>query len=327
MLLNNTGTASDITVLLKTGDLKSTPGARVNRIWFVNASAASGVKATMKLFFTKKDWTAWPSPEEEVESGFLYNDIHLVQKDYSQNFINKSTGTDVSTINFLSATYNNTEIYGQYNIGVSPDAVGAKNGINGFTRFSLLNEYILLPVTLTNIKAYQQGNSILVNWVALNEMNIDRYEVEKSSDAVNFKTVAHSTALNNGMPQTNYSTTDVSPFDGNNYYRIKVFAKDGSVNYSAIVNVNISGGKTSIRIMPNPVHNRTANLQLNNLSAGKYQLLVYNSVGQQVYSKTIEHAGGSSVQQLVLPPTVKPGTYIIQIFNETMNFSSGLIVN
>lgn len=327
MLLNNTGTSSDITVLLKTGDLKSTPGARVNRIWFVKASAASGVTATMKLFFTKKDWSTWPSGEDEVESGFLYNDIHLVQKDYSQNFINKSTGTDVSTVNFLSATYNNTEIYGQYNIGVSPDAVGAKNGINSFTRFGLLNEYILLPVTLTDIKAYQQGNNIQVNWVALNELNIDHYEVEKSGDAINFKTVGHSAALNNGMPQTSYAITDLSPFAGNNYYRIKIFAKDGTVSYSAIVSVNISGGKASIKVMPNPVHNRVVNMQLNNLKEGKYQLLLYNSVGQQVFSKTIEHSGGSSVQQLILTPAVKPGTYILKLYNETTNFGTGLIVN
>lgn len=327
MLLNNTGTSTDITVLLKTGDLRSTPGSRVNRIWFVNSSAASGVKANMKLFFTKRDWSTWPSGEDEVESGFLYNDIHLVQKDYSQNFLNKSIGTDVSSVNFLSATYNNTEIYGQYSIGVSPDAGGAKNGINNFTRFSLLNEYILLPVTVTDIKAYKQGSNIQVNWTALNEINIDHYEVEKSADAINFKTVDHTVALNNGMPQTNYGITDMAPFGGNNYYRIKIFAKDGSVGYSAVVNINIGAGKASIKVMPNPVHNRVANLQLNNINAGKYQLILYNGVGQQVYKGTIEHNGGSSVQQFVLPPSVKPGTYMLKLYNNSISYGVGFIVD
>lgn len=326
MMLNNPGTTSDFTVLMTTGDLLQTPGSRVNRIWYVSSSAASGVTANMRLFFTKRDWTGWPSPEEEVESGFLYNDIHLIQKNYTENFINKSEGTDVSSVDFLSALYDNTEIYGKYTLGISADANGNKNGINNFTRFSLINEYIILPVTLTNLKAAQSGNNIMINWTALNEINIDHYEVEKSATGVNFKTIAHSQALNNSMPQNNYSIIDAVPFTGNNYYRIKIIGKDGAISYTVIVSVNMNGGKAAISIQPNPVYNRTANLQLNNLSAGKYQLLLYNSLGQQVYRKIIEHTGGSSSQQLSLPASVQSGTYIVKIFNESINSSMGIII-
>ncbi|QEC66032.1 T9SS type A sorting domain-containing protein [Panacibacter ginsenosidivorans] len=326
MMLNNTGTTSDFAVAMKTGDLLLTPGARVNRIWYVSSSAASGVKANMRLFFTKKDWSTWPSPEEEVESGFVYSDIHLIQKDYSENFINKSTGTDVSTVNFSSSSYDNTEIYGKYTIGVSPDPLGGTNGINSFTRFSLVNEYIILPVTLTNIKAYQQGNNILVGWTALNEINIDHYEIEKSLTGINFKQIGKTNALNNGTPQNMYTITDPNAAAGNNFYRIKIIGKDGATSYTAVVSVNISNGKVSVTIQPNPVQNKIANLQLNNLAAGKYQVSLYNSVGQKVYSKIIEHSGGSSAQQMNIPGFVKPGTYICRVVNETTNFSIGLVI-
>lgn len=327
MLLNNTGTMSDFTVLLKTGDLLQTPGSRVNRIWYVKSSATSGITANMHLYFTKRDWSGWPSSEDEVEYGFLYNDIHLIQKDYSENFVNKSMGSDVSTVNFLSATYDNTEIYGKYTIGVSADASGAKNGINGFTRFSLVNEYIILPVTLTNIRAYQQGGNIMVDWTALNEINIDHYEVEKSSTGINFNRIAQVNALNNHVPQNNYGIADISPFKGNNFYRIKIVDKDGTVSYSAIVFANISGGKAGISVQPNPVHNRMANVLLNGLNAGKYKLILYNSTGQDVYHKSIEHSGGSSTQQILLPSSARPGTYVIKIFNDAVNFSTRVVID
>ena len=325
MMLNNTGTTSDFAVAMKTGDLLLTPGSRVNRIWYVNSSV-SGVTANMRLFFTKKDWTGWPSTEDEVESGFLYNDIHLIQKDYNEDFINKSAGTDVSSVNFLSSTYDNTEIYGRYTIGISPDAVGATNGINNFTRFSLVNEFIVLPVTVTNIKAWQQADQIKVNWMALHEINIDHYEIEKSLTGNNFKKIASVNALNNGTPQNVYGITDANAASGNNFYRIKIIGKDGATSYTTIVSVNINGGKISVAIQPNPVRNRTANLQLNNLAAGKYQVLLYNSIGQKVYSKIIDHGGGSSAQQLTLPPSAKAGTYICRVINETSNFSIGLLI-
>ena len=326
MMINNTGTATDITVLLKSGDLAQTPGARVNRIWYMHSSVTSGVKANMRLFFTKKDWTGWPTTQEEVESGFVYNDIHLIQRNYSGAFVNKSAGTDVSGANFISGTYTNTEVYGQYSIGVSADAGGATNGINSFSRFSLVNEYIVLPVHVTNIKAFQQDQHIRVNWTALNETNIDHYEVEKSLTGNDFKAIAKTTALNNNQPQNLYGITDMQVNAGKQYYRIRIIAKDGEVSYTAVVSVNINGGKPAVTVQPNPVQNKVANLQFNNIPAGKYQVQLYNSVGQKVYSKVIDHNGGSSSQQLNLPSSVIAGNYICRVFGETASFSITLVV-
>ena len=326
MMLNNSGTTTDITVLIKTGDLAQTPGARVNRIWYMHSSVTSGVKANMRLFFTKRDWTGWPTTQEEVESGFVYNDIRLIQRNYSGSFINKSQGADVSGANYLSASYNNTEVYGQYSVGVSADATGATNGINSFSRFSLVNEYIILPVTVTNIKAFQQDQHIRVNWTSLNESNIDHYEVEKSLTGNDFKTIAKVTALNNSLPQNIYGVTDMQVNGGKQYYRIKIIAKDGEVSYTAIVSVNISGGKPAITVQPNPVQNKIANLQFNNISAGKYQVHLYNAIGQKIYSKVIDHNGGSAAQQLNLPSSVIAGNYICKVFGETASFSITLVV-
>ena len=76
----------------------------------------------------------WPVTENEVEGGYLYTQNALVSKDYSgnaNNFIFLSSGGDVQ--NALSNN-NNTEIYGQYTIGIStgPGMGTSKNGITIF---------------------------------------------------------------------------------------------------------------------------------------------------------------------------------------------------
>ena len=68
-----------------------------------------------------------------------------------------------------------------YNYNVSADYAGAKNGINSFSRFSIVNgNSIILPVSIVDFKAAQQGSGINVQWKVLNELNIDHYEIQKS---------------------------------------------------------------------------------------------------------------------------------------------------
>ena len=57
------------------------------------------------------------------------------------------------------------------------------------------------------------------------EINIDRYEVEHSSDAVNFTVIGKAKALNNGQLRTDYQLTDDQPAPGQRYYRIRAIDK------------------------------------------------------------------------------------------------------
>jgi hypothetical protein len=44
-----------------------------------------------------------------------------------------------------------------------------------------------LPVTLTDVRAYEKDKGIQVEWTALTEINIGRYEVEKSINGQQFR--------------------------------------------------------------------------------------------------------------------------------------------
>jgi len=311
------------------GDIGYTPSPRVNRIWYVSEGTTGGSTTTMRLYFTKRNWTAYPfgsAQNEEIEDGFLWTDPHLVQETYSNLFVNVAT-TGTADVPDYSASSYLSEIFGRYYYTVSSDYSGNKNGINGFTRFSVVNaDGIILPVSIVNLKAYQKNNGIQIDWSALNELNMDRYEVERSADGIHFTSISNIKASNNGSQLNNYSVFDDKPLTGNNFYRIKATDKNGKVNYTFIVSVNINGGKINITVQPNPVQNRVLNVQLNNLSAGSYTALLYNSAGQQVLNKNIEHAGGSSGQLIALPPAVRSGAYILKLFSKTAQYTVRVVV-
>ncbi len=56
----------------------------------------------------------------------------------------------------------------------------------------------ILPVTISSLKATLKEADILVEWKVENELNISKYEVEKSADGINFSKAAIVPATNNG---------------------------------------------------------------------------------------------------------------------------------
>ncbi len=102
--------------------------------------------------------------------------------------------------------------------------------------------------------------------------------------------------------------------------------KNGAITYTGIVPVNISNGKSSVSVYPNPVQNRIVNVQFTNLPAGNYNLILYNTLGQPVLSRKIEHAGGSATQSFTLPVNTAAGAYTVKLFNKTFDFTSRIVV-
>jgi len=137
---------------------------------------------------------------------------------------------------------------------------------------------------------------------------VDRYIVERSTNGINFSVLKPVKAFNNSN-FSNYSIIDSFPVSGNNFYRLKIIDKNGRVNYTRVENVHINNKMPSITIYPNPVANKLVHLQFSDLPAGKFHFIIYDAIGQCVFNKIVEHAGGASIESLALPFTIKTGNY------------------
>lgn len=310
------GTADDITVLLAKGDIGGTDKPVVRRIWYAYEGTPGGTKANMRLYFTKRDPSQFGISQDEVETGFDQTDVTLTQKNYGDpNYINVAQSTDV-----LSAASNTigTEVYGQYSIGISPDVNSLTNGINQFSRFAVMNiSSFILPVTITKVQAALQTDlTVNVGWTALQETNIGRYEVQRSKDAIGFESIGRTSARNTGALEQTYNLKDAQPLPGNNFYRIQIVKKDGSVSYSNVVLV-VNGSITAvIKLQPNLVTDSHTGIQFTNTPAGKYEVTLYSLSGQRIWKQTVQHGGGSAYYDLWLPIGFPNATYLVQIVGE-----------
>lgn len=184
-----------------------------------------------------------------------------------------------------------------------------------------------LPVTFTTVKAYQQNAGIQVDWNVAAESNIDHYEVEKSANGQQFVKTTSVAAKANNAATGSYNWFDAKAFAGNNFYRIRSVSNSGEVKNSRVINVNIREGKESISVNPNPVSGNTINLQFINQLKGTYTIQLYTNTGQQVYNKTIEHAGGSATQTLELSNNIAQGVFQLRISNGSTSYTQQVIKN
>ena len=212
----------------------------------------------------------------------------------------------IGTKNVLSVTSNT-----DYDFEVNGDA--SSSTTNRFRIVFKKLETGPLPVTYKDINAYQQQANIAVEWKVENEVNMSKYEVEKSSNGVNYIKVNTSMAVGSGQNSTLYKWLDVNPVYGNNFYRIRGISLDGKYDYSKAVVVKISKGIAGIAVYPNPVVNGIIGLAFNNMPGGIYKARLFNSMGQTILIKQINHATGTSLQNIRPDYRLPGGIYKLEI--------------
>jgi hypothetical protein len=167
----------------------------------------------------------------------------------------------------------------------------------------------VLPVNFLSISASRKANNALVCWKVGNEININRYEVERSTDGRKFYVVGNVTASS----ASTYSFTDMNVPYSNLFYRIRSIGVSGAVIYSSVVKLGAENIKPSFVVVPNPVYGEVMNIQFGNQPKGMYKLKLINSVGQLVSSSAVSHPGGIVSHAVSLPSAIVKGTYQLEI--------------
>jgi hypothetical protein len=228
----------------------------------------------------------------------------------------------------IVGTDNTGAAYQGYSLSLSADGSTAimggiqDNSNQGAAWVFVSNSF--LPTKFIGITAIQKANDVIINFSTTNETQVHSYEVEESSNGINFKKGASIVAKNANINY--YSCLATHIVMGNNYYRIKAIDNNGLINYSQIIKLKFGSTKVaSISVYPNPIKNGVVQLQLSDIEQGEYTIRIINIVGKGEFTKVIHHLGGSSVQPINLKEVSK-GTYVLQVFNHKMILTKKMVI-
>lgn len=169
----------------------------------------------------------------------------------SRGHTNGATAADYHTLLKRDNSGTAWGIYGNYNAsdqaGSGTDPITMKRtGITSFSDFGGGPGDAPMPVELVFFEGIQIHDKIELNWQTASEINNDFFTVEKSADAVNFDILQIIEGFGNSNSIIDYSSEDLSPHLGINYYRLKQTDFNGEFSYSETISVNFETTETNI---------------------------------------------------------------------------------
>ena len=116
----------------------------------------------------------------------------------------------------------------------------------------------IVPVSLKDISASINNKDVLVKWLTSSEINTNRFEVERSQDAINFVKAGSVKAASSGVIYSfvDYEIVNRVPANAIVYYRLKMIDNDGRYRYSPVVSVKTGKADATITVSPNPFTNK-----------------------------------------------------------------------
>lgn len=176
----------------------------------------------------------------------------------------------------------------------------------------------LLPLKLVSFNAvYNSGNHAAdISWQTSNEINTRLFDIQKSEDAIVFKTIGQKNATGNTSATVTYNYMDKHPFKTDQeyaFYRLKLIDNNRSYTYSKTVRLK-SDQQSSLAIYPNPAAKQlTFSFNAERDEATFFSIT--DTKGNKMVSQNIILKKGNNSFSVNIS-FLAPGTYIVYIGNK-----------
>lgn len=185
----------------------------------------------------------------------------------------------------------------------------------------------ILPVTLLKFYGNLNNNIARINWSVSSETNMNKYVVERSTDAIQFVGIANVNALNRGQLVTDYAINDnIAGINSDKiYYRLKIVELNGGIKYSNIISFKLNGIKQGIVVNPNPAVSFFT-LKINATKESQAAIRVLDFAGRTVINQNNRVLSGLNTFTFTNISHFSAGTYTVQVILDGEVFTEKLII-
>jgi len=204
------------------------------------------------------------------------------------------------------------------------DTTGAliRNIVSGVSaQYVNLIDFNIIPVELTSFAGSTVNGNVVLNWNTASETNNSGFEIQRSTDRVNFSNIAFVPGFGTTTQPRSYSYTDNSVNKGTYYYRLKQVDYNGAFAYSDIVEVDVEAPIefALTQNYPNPFNPSTI-LSYSIPQSSFVTLKVYDIIGNEVATLVNETKSAGKYDVSFNASNLSNGVYLYSI--KTDNFTS-----
>lgn len=194
--------------------------------------------------------------------------------------------------------------------------------------YTVLVDDFPLTVNLLSFNAKLVANDkVKLDWKTSGEENFNGFEIQRSTDNVNWTVLGTMNATGNGSSEENdYFYTDLNPLPSKSFYRLRLISGDGKFRYSEIRTITVKKGIQEIDISPNPASEAAA-LSVLCLVDGEAGVNISDMAGRTVYRQIVSVSKGMNSIDLPVVQKLNNGVYIVQVRINQETMAKKLIIN
>ena len=231
------------------------------------------------------------------------------------NYTVSNTITDGTLVNFEGAGNVSFDYQTGTSLSVSASAGGSVifnfNSVYDTTTFSITYKYCPNALLASGMQfvsaAAQADNKVVLNWKQPVVEAGRTYTLQVSTNGVHFTAFAEQTEDNTGNYFYGYQGDAAAK---KLYFRILEKNKDGSLKYSIVRVVELSGKPGTAHVYPSLY--KGGPMQINFPARGDWRVRMFASDGKQVFDNREINAYNALVQ---IPGTLGNGVYIVEAFD------------
>src|SRR5688572_2144179 len=188
--------------------------------------------------------------------------------------------------------------------------------------FSITTQSINAQLDLafvSNFSANPTNSSNRLTWTIASNQSVSSFEVEKSTNGKDFKTIAILEATEEFNTE-NYTYTDTAISADKIMYRLKVLIRRSQHDFYSRIIIVKSKTKLddNIRIMENPVKDKLF-FSYNSAKVQEADIKIYSLTGKILVNQKISSFKGNNLITIRLSSVFAPGMYVIEINTDILN--------
>jgi lysophospholipase L1-like esterase len=187
-----------------------------------------------------------------------------------------------------------------------------------------------LPVTLLSFEAnLTTDRKVRLNWETASEQNNAYFEVERSTDSLQFIPIGRVTGRGTTQTRSSYSLQDKMPLPGNLYYRLRQVDADGSSTFSDIINIYITVSEKALYVYPTISHHEDIVILTQHLQPNTpLQFIIYTANGSVASTIQAKTDAAGNYRNILDPESLEGhGLYFIRLVAGDKVLKSKFIVS
>jgi hypothetical protein len=214
-------------------------------------------------------------------------------------------------------------------VSTAQGTVRSNVGLTEFGTFTLTttiqNPGNPLPARVASLTAEVLNNQkVMLKWFTILEVNNQTFEIERSSNGIDFQLIGQKDGAGNSNQTRNYTFLDNNPPSGLVYYRLQQVDFDGNKTMTNMVNVRIADPNAQeFKLYPTPATS-VLNLELPLAQTQNVRIVFRNMQGTILKTQVLNLSSGFSQNSIQLMD-LQAGTYMIEIHTQTKIYREKIV--